>query len=177
MPNYRECPDIDEAPQLFYAWTKLIATTDGDTAFVERDLGHGVTFKCAIRLEGFDAPELFRPDSEDTRKAAIAAKERLDFILRNHQPFLTQTLYTEKVSRGLKSFDRWRTHIWILDDNGNYLSVAKILKGEILLPENSEEMRKQIAVNKMKQFLSDPNRDLFLTQEERSDLKKLIARH
>ena len=56
---------------------KVLRVVDGDTIDVTIFLGFKVKMDIRFRLTGFDAPETYRPKSEDEARAGKAATEQL----------------------------------------------------------------------------------------------------
>jgi len=54
---------------------------DGDTMEVTLDLGFGIHAKRRLRIDSFDAPETWRPKSEEERKHGEAATKRAKELL------------------------------------------------------------------------------------------------
>ena len=62
-----------------YKVVSVDKVVDGDTFYLTVDLGFHVYHRIKVRLQGVDAPEIFRPVNEAEKKAGLAAR---DFVER-----------------------------------------------------------------------------------------------
>lgn len=60
---------------------KITRVVDGDTVDATLDLGFGITFKMRLRIDGFDAPETWRPSCEEELKHGLQATHRANELL------------------------------------------------------------------------------------------------
>lgn len=66
----------------FYKYNaKVLRVVDGDTIDADVELGFNVRMKIRFRLSGFDAPETYRPKSDDEKQAGIKATEALEGLI------------------------------------------------------------------------------------------------
>lgn len=62
----------------FYRYNaKVLRVVDGDTIDCMVELGFNVTMQIRFRLSGFDAPETYRPKSNDEKKSGLRATSSL----------------------------------------------------------------------------------------------------
>ena len=70
----------------FYKYNaKVLRVVDGDTIDAMVELGFNVTMKIRFRLSGFDAPETYRPKSDDEKSAGIKATKALEKMIGDRQ--------------------------------------------------------------------------------------------
>jgi len=68
--------------KLDYAYKGIInRVVDADTMDVTLDMGFGMYTKQRLRIDGFDAPETWRPRNEEERKHGEAATKRAKELL------------------------------------------------------------------------------------------------
>lgn len=68
--------------KLDYAYKGVIdRVVDADTMDVTLDMGFGMYTKQRLRIDGFDAPETWRPKNEEERKHGEAATKRAKELL------------------------------------------------------------------------------------------------
>lgn len=66
----------------FYRYkAKVLRVVDGDTIDAKVELGFNINLEERFRLIGFDAPETYRPKSEDERSAGLRATETLQSLI------------------------------------------------------------------------------------------------
>lgn len=92
---------------------------DADTFDVEIELGFNITFKTRIRVEGFDAPETWRPDTKEELEHGKEATQRAKKLLENKKV----TLITNQITG---YYGRYLADVYI--DNIDY--------SEIMINEN-----------------------------------------
>jgi len=62
---------------VFYKYNgKVTRVVDADTVDAELDLGFGITMNQRFRIDGFDAPETWRPRNEAEKKHGVEATAR-----------------------------------------------------------------------------------------------------
>jgi len=91
---------------------------DGDTVEILCDLGMYIKRTIRVRIDGYDAPELFRGTTEE-RAAGQVWKERLEALVLNQAVLL-------RTEKDKKSFDRYIAAIWRADG----LFVAEAMRDE-----------------------------------------------
>lgn len=113
---------------------KLERVVDGDTVDVVLDLGFYTFIKCHIRLDGFDAPETWRPETEAERDAGLKVKEHLEGLLENPK---NKPLYV-RTGKDQGGFGRWIGTFFTLDDGDEINlneSVVKYMENNNLTKE------------------------------------------
>ena len=98
---------------------KIVRVVDGDSVWMEVDVGFRMSYKYNFRLAGINTPELNSSD-ENQRVEARAAKSRLEELLPQGAPVRIVTTKPGK-------YGRWLTHIWT---EGSEKSVNEILLEE-----------------------------------------------
>lgn len=87
----------------WYKVSKFLKNYDGDSFWVELDVGFGMTATLDFRLEGIDTPELGSPE-------ALAARDylrgRFTSALAADKPVYVRTYRTEK-------FGRWLARVYV----------------------------------------------------------------
>ena len=63
---------------------KLIRVVDGDTIDAAVDVGFGITVTQRFRVDGYDAPEIYKPSCPQEREHGIKATNRANILLRNN---------------------------------------------------------------------------------------------
>lgn len=109
-------PISPDAWPLWHYRGTLIRCKDGDTAVIRIDLGFSAYQEIAVRIDGYNAPELHGPD----RDRALAAKAELESILAGRPLYLT----TRKDSR---SFERYLARVYVLRDGNGLYDVASLM--------------------------------------------------
>lgn len=74
---------------------------DGDTVDLVVDLGYTITITDRFRMEGYDAPETYRPKSEAEKEAGLKVKEKLETLLSNADQLYVKSSKTGKYGRYL----------------------------------------------------------------------------
>ncbi len=98
---------------LYHYRATVVRVYDGDTIWVDIDLGFHIWFKrVKIRLARIDAPEIRGPE----RPAGLVARDFLRQLILN-KPILLQTLKDRKGKYG-----RYLGEIW-LEQEGQYINV------------------------------------------------------
>ena len=101
-------------PQYFYR-AKLARIVDGDTVYLEVDLGFQVTGHFEFRLAGINTPETRGAE----KSAGIAAKNALAALL--HDKSLI--VHSEKSGK----YGRWLGTLWVPNGDGTMLNVNEEL--------------------------------------------------
>jgi micrococcal nuclease len=79
---------------------KVNRIVDGDTVELVVDLGYTITVTDRFRMDGYDAPETFRPRIKGEREAGLMVKSFLEDILYgNKDKLFVQTRKTGKYGR------------------------------------------------------------------------------
>lgn len=78
-----------------------VEVIDGDTVEADIDLGFDLTKRSRIRIKGYDAPETFRPKSEEERQAGLKAKEYLKQIIVDKPILYVEGRYKDSFGRVL----------------------------------------------------------------------------
>lgn len=98
-----------------YTYTaKAIKVIDGDSVWLEVDVGFRLIYKDNFRLNGIDTPEL-RAKSESTRCRAKEAKEALGLLIAGKELKITTT----KPGK----YGRWLVDIYITNEDGREIHV------------------------------------------------------
>lgn len=98
---------------------KLARVVDGDTVWLDVDLGFGVHANLDFRLYGINAPETIGV----TKKAGLAAKAELERLLALG-PLRIETYKADKVDK----YGRWLASLFVKDLNGLELNVNASLE-------------------------------------------------
>jgi len=82
---------IDYKLDEFYKYRGYVErVVDGDTVDAILDLGFGMTTKQRLRIDGFDAPETWRPKSESEKRHGEEAKGRaVELLMDKELVFVT----------------------------------------------------------------------------------------
>lgn len=117
--EFSDYPDVlaDKAPFGPYR-AVVLRVVDGDTLYVNVDLGFNLYQVMSVRLKDVDAPEMF---SGDNREAGIAAR---DYVMEVAPSGTHCLIYSEKWSQ---SFTRYVASI-LLED-GEYLGEKLVKAG------------------------------------------------
>jgi micrococcal nuclease len=97
---------------------RLTRVVDGDTVWLDVDLGFGVHTNSDFRLFGIDTPEVIGA----TRAAGLAAKAELERLL----SLGTLRIETHKGDESDK-YGRWLANLYVLQTNGVELHVNALL--------------------------------------------------
>lgn len=101
--------------ELYQYKAKVIRIVDGDTLDAEVDLGFGITMTQRFRIENYDAPETWRPKSEEEELHGKKATARAIELLIGKDVLIRST----KVA-GV--YGRFGATIW-LEDGRNFAEV------------------------------------------------------
>lgn len=96
--------------------TEIVKVVDGDTVKI---LFYGKVV--TVRLQGYDAPETFRPRDENERRRGYEAKEYLERLLSDGQAYIWVE-HSERLSDYL-SINRLKTRLFV-----DELDVADAMK-------------------------------------------------
>lgn len=99
---------------------KVLRVVDADTVDAEVDLGFGIKVTQRFRIDGFDAPETWRPRNEAEEKHGLKATERAKELL------LDKNLLFES-SKIPGIYGRYGATIWLED--GREFAVVMIEEG------------------------------------------------
>lgn len=92
----------DHGNEHAYAYPlKNIEIIDGDTIEADILLGFDLTKRSRIRIKGYDAPETFRPKSEEEKMRGLAAKKYLTEILVGTPIIIVSGKYKDSFGRVL----------------------------------------------------------------------------
>lgn len=107
-----------------YIFDKVVPVrvVDGDTFYLEVDLGFHVKVTESFRLKGVDTPEIYRPRNEAELKHGQEAKK-----------FVEETLFNEKNHITLQSYKtglygRWEADVTIEKEDGSLHQLSQMLK-------------------------------------------------
>ena len=101
---------------MFYKYNgRVTRVVDADTVDAELDLGFGITMNQRFRIDGFDAPETWRPRNEAEKKHGEEATARAIQLLAEEE----LVFITTKV---IGIFGRYGAQI-ILKDGNDYTNV------------------------------------------------------
>jgi micrococcal nuclease len=105
---------------------KLDRVVDGDTIDALIDVGFDIWFKKRIRFKGIDTWES-RTRNLDEKKKGLAAKERTRQLL---EEVSTKPGYFRMKSYGVGKYGRVLGELFILDEEGNQISINQQLINE-----------------------------------------------
>ena len=97
--------------QYLYKVSRIEKVVDGDTIYVQIDLGFRVKYSAKIRLANVDAPEIYRGDADEKARGHIV-KER-DHILIT-KLFQEHDIYIKSKKTG--KYGRWIGTFFYLQD-------------------------------------------------------------
>ena len=107
-----------------YIFDKVVPVrvVDGDTFYLEVDLGFHVKVTESFRLKGIDTPEIYRPRNEAELKHGQDAKK-----------FVEELFFNEKNHITLKShksglYGRWEAEVIIEKEDGSLHDLAQLLR-------------------------------------------------
>jgi len=100
---------------------KVIRVIDGDSLWLEVDLGFRMSYSDNFRLNGIDTPEL-TSKSEEKRQRAKDAREALALLVAGKELKITTT----KPGK----YGRWLVDIYVTDNDGNEIHVNEWLVKE-----------------------------------------------
>lgn len=95
--------------------TKVV---DGDTFDAEVDLGFTCNVKVRFRLRGFDAPEIYRPKTDEEEQRGLIARDRVIDLINN------QKIAIKSYKMGV--YNRWEADVILPDGR----SLAEVLIAE-----------------------------------------------
>jgi len=101
--------------ELYYYKATVDRVVDGDTIDASVDVGFGITVTQRFRIEGFDAPETYRPRNEAEKQHGERATERAVELLMNKNIII-------KSSKVPGIYGRYAAEI-ILEDGRNFTEV------------------------------------------------------
>lgn len=96
----------------------MLRAIDGDTVAVKLDLGFRIFTEIAVRVRGYDSPEVVGAD----RAAGLAAREFVASVAPVGAPLM---VVTERMRR---SFNRYVADVWVLHE-GEWTSLADLVVG------------------------------------------------
>lgn len=103
----------------------LIRVVDGDTVWLDIDLGFNVHASFDFRLVGLNAPEMVG----STKTAGVASKNELDRLL-SLGPLRVVSMKSDK-------YGRWLATIYVKQPDGTELNVnEELVKGGYAVPYN-----------------------------------------
>ena len=107
----------------FYRYNaKILRVVDGDTVDADVDLGFHVMMKIRFRLSGFDAPETYRPKSDDEKQAGIKATDTLKKMIENKHVIIESNKFGKY---------RYLAKIYLSDDDEISINEHMITMGHI----------------------------------------------
>jgi micrococcal nuclease len=107
---------------------KLIRVVDGDTVYLDVDLGFTVHINVGFRLAGINAPEMIGA----THDAGLAAKRELERLLSLGQI----QIYSEKEKAPkTDKYGRWLARLWVTQTDSRVLDVNQsMIDGGFAVP-------------------------------------------
>jgi micrococcal nuclease len=110
-----------------YDKVKLVRVVDGDTYYLEVDMGFNIKTTQSFRLKGVDTPETYRPKSEEELKKGQAATA------------FVKDMFAKAEQIKIKSYKagvyaRWEADVFVKLD-GEYKSLAELLTINDLLKD------------------------------------------
>jgi len=110
-----------------YDKVKLVRVVDGDTYYLEVDMGFNIKTVQSFRLKGVDTPETYRPKSEEELKKGQKATQ------------FVKDMFAKATNISIKSykagiFARWEADVFIELD-GELKSLADLLTENDLLKD------------------------------------------
>lgn len=94
-----------QEPVTFFKIKEVTKVVDGDTVDVVVDQGFGVQSSIRIRLDGYDAPETWRPKNPEERVAGLKVKNYLSDLIKGRQLWLV-SVGPEEI------YSRWPGVLW-----------------------------------------------------------------
>jgi micrococcal nuclease len=119
-----------------YKVKKINKIVDGDTVDLEVDLGFNVRIRQRFRLVGYDAPETFRPNSNEEYEAGIKVGTKLLELIDAH--FSNDNLYVQSTKAGI--YNRWDGKLGYIVDDG---SCMNWINDEIIIFMEQNSLRKE----------------------------------
>lgn len=110
-----------------YENCKLVRVVDGDTYYIEVDVGFKMKTEQSFRLRGVDTPETYRPKSEEELKKGQLATQ---FVKDMFAKATNIKLRTYKAG----IYARWEADVF-LELDGKYESLADLLTVNDLLKD------------------------------------------
>jgi len=93
---------------------------DGDTVDLTIDLGFCTTVKWRFRMDGYDAPEIWRPITKAEYDGAVLVTKELESLLKNSELYLKSSKYPE-------IYARWGATIFYKDSRGDLVSINDLM--------------------------------------------------
>ena len=124
-----------------YKVVSIDRIVDGDTVDLTVDLGFSILIKHRFRLEGFDAPETWRPKSDIENTAGISVTGYLTALLKGYE----RSLFVKSVNLGI--YGRYGAELYAETDEGpisiNEAVSEFLVKNKITKPDIREQEKKQ----------------------------------
>lgn len=110
-----------------YDKVKLVRVVDGDTYYLEVDMGFNCKTTASFRLRGVDTPETWRPKSEEELKKGQKATA---FVVDHFAKATNIKIKSYKAG----VYARWEADVF-LEIDGEYKSLADLLTDNDLLKD------------------------------------------